>query len=82
MSLRGAMCGGIRGVDYLVYGDLFSTLVGCVFQWGVFTCVSHSFMVRVGAGRWSNLSCIVVLGVMFWHIRVSLCAPEPHGGGV
>ena len=37
-------------------------------------------MVRVGGGRWTIFSCIVVLGVMFWHIRVSLCAPEPHGG--
>ena len=37
-------------------------------------------MVRVGFGRWSNFSCIIVLGVMFWHIRVSLCASEPHGG--
>ena len=37
-------------------------------------------MVRVGAGMWSNFSCIIALGVMFWHIRVSLCALEPHGG--
>jgi hypothetical protein len=37
-------------------------------------------MVRVGIGRWSNFSCIIVLGVMFWHMLVSVCAPEPYGG--
>jgi hypothetical protein len=37
-------------------------------------------MVRVGFGRWPNFSCIIVLGVMFWHIRVSMCAPKPYGG--
>jgi hypothetical protein len=78
MSLGSAMCGGMRGVDCPVYGDVFSTLVGCVFHWGLLACVSRSFMVRVGFRRWSNFSCIDVLGVMFWHIRVSLCAPEPH----
>ena len=36
-------------------------------------------MVRMGVRRWSNLSCIIVLGVMFWHILVSMCASEPHG---
>ena len=75
------MCGGMRGVDCPVYSDMFSTLVDCVFQWDVLACVSRSFMVRVGFGRWSNFICIVVLGVMFYHICVSLCAPEPHGGG-
>jgi hypothetical protein len=65
-----------------VSGNLFSTLVGCVFQWGVLACVSRSFMVRMGVGRRSNFSCILVLGVMFWHIRVSLFAPKQHGGGV
>ena len=73
------MSGGMRGVGCPVYGDLFSTLVGCIFQYGMLACVSRSFMVRVGVGRWANFSCIAVLGVMFWHIRVSLCAPEPHG---
>ncbi len=72
------MCGGMRGVGCPMDGDLFSTLVGCVFQWGVLACVRRSFMVRVKFGRCN--SCIKVLGVMFWHIRVSLCAPEPHGG--
>ena len=43
-------------------------------------CVSRLFMVRAGVGRLSNLSCFIVLSVMFWHIRVSLCAPEPNGG--
>ena len=80
MSLGSATCGGIRDVGCPVSGDLFSTLMGCVFQWGVLACVSHSFMVRLGFGSWSNSSCIVVLGVMFWHIRVSMCALEPHGG--
>ena len=74
------MCGGMRGVSSPVSGDLFSLLVGCVFQWGVLVCVSRSFMARVGFGRWSNFICILVLGAMFWHIRVSLCALEPHGG--
>ena len=23
-------------------------------------------------------SCMIVLGVMFWHMRVSTCAPESH----
>jgi len=78
--LGSAMCGGMRGVACPVSGDMFSSLVGCVFQWGVFTCVSRSFMLRVGVGRRSIFSCIIVLGVVFWHIRVSLCAPEPHGG--
>ena len=63
-----------------VFGGLCSALVGCVFQWGVLACVSRSFIVRVGVGRWSNFSCIAVWGVMFWHIRVSLCAPAPHVG--
>ena len=80
MSLGSAMCDSMRGVSCPLSGDLFSTLVGCVFQWGVLACVSRSFMVRVGFGRWSNFSCIVLLVVMFWHIRVSLCALEPHGG--
>ena len=75
------MCSGMRFVDCPVYDGMFSTLVGCVFQWGVLACVSCSFMVRLGFGRWSNFSCIVVSGVMFWHIRFSLCAPEPHGEG-
>ena len=43
-------------------------------------CVSCSLMKRVGVGRWSNLSYIIVSGVMFWHIRICRCAPEPHGG--
>jgi len=68
-------------VNCLVSGGLFSTLAGCVFQWGVLACVSRSFMVRLGFGRWLNFSYIVVLGAMFWHIRVSLCASESHGGG-
>ena len=68
------MCDGMRGVDCPMYGGLLSKLVGCVFQWGVLACVSRSFTVRVGFGRLSNCSCIIVLGVMFWHIRVSLCA--------
>jgi len=80
VSLGSAVCGGMRGVVCPIYDGLFSKCVGC-FLWGVLTCVSRSFMVRVGVGRRSNFSCIIVLGVMFWHIRVSLCAPEPHGGG-
>ena len=70
------MRGGMSGVDFPVYADLFSTLVGCVFQWDVLACVSRWFRVRVRVGRRSNFSCIVVLGVMFWHIRVCLCAPN------
>ena len=82
MSLGSAMSGGMRDVDCPVYSGLFSTLGGCVFQWGILACVSRSFMMRMEVGRWSNLSCILVVGVMFWHIRFSRCAPEPHGGGV
>ncbi len=37
-------------------------------------------MVSVGLGSWSSLFCIVELRARFWHIRVSLKAPEPHGG--
>jgi len=65
-------------MDCPVYDDLFSMLMGCVFQWDVLACVNRSFMVRVRYGRWSNFSCIVVLGVMFWHVRVFMCALEPH----
>ena len=43
-------------------GDLFITLVGCVFQWGVLACVSRSFMVSVEFGRWSNFSFIFNVG--------------------
>ena len=80
MKLGSAMCGGMRVVDCLMSGGMCSALVGCAFQWGVLARVSRSFIVRVGVGSWSNFSCIAVLGVMFWHIRVSVCAPEPHGG--
>jgi len=80
VSLGSAMCGGMRGVDCPVSSGLFSTLMGCIFQWGVVACVSRSFMVRVGVGRRSNFSCIIVSGAVFWHIRVSRCAPEPYGG--
>jgi hypothetical protein len=75
------MCGVMRGVSCPVPDNLFSTLVSCIFQWSVSACVSRSFMVRVGFERWSNFSCIIVLGVIFWHLRFSLRAPEPHGGG-
>ena len=82
MSLGSAICGGMRGVACPLYGGLFSTLGGFVFQWGMLACVNRSFMVRMGVGRWSNLSYIIVLGFMFWHIRASRRAAEPHGGGV
>ena len=80
LSVGSDMCGGIRGVDFPMYDDLFSTLVSCVFQWGLLACVSRSFMVRVEFGRWSNFSCIVVLGVMFG-IFVFLCVPLSRMGG-
>ena len=37
-------------------------------------------MVSVGVGSWLKLFCRVSLGARFWHILVSLKAPEPQGG--
>jgi hypothetical protein len=36
-------------------------------------------MVRLGAGSWLNLFCSISLGARFWHILVSLWAPESQG---
>ena len=74
------MCGGMRDVDCPMSGGLLSKFVGCACHGGMLDCVNRSSMVWVGVGRWSNFSCIAVWGVMFWHIRVSLCAPAPHVG--
>ena len=52
-------------------------LAVCLLRWcALLVCISLSFMVRVRVGRWSNFICFIVLGVMIWHIRVSLCAPR------
>ena len=37
-------------------------------------------MVSVRAGSWLKLFCRLSLGARFWHILVSLKAPEPQGG--
>jgi hypothetical protein len=36
-------------------------------------------MVTVGVGCWSRYICSMELGVMFWHMCVSLYVPEPNG---
>jgi hypothetical protein len=75
------MCGDMRGMVCPMSFGMLSKLIGCVLQWGILACVSRSFMVKVGVGRRSNLSFILVLGIMFWHMRVFVCAPRPHGEG-
>ncbi len=42
--------------------------------------ISRLLMVRLGAGSWLNLSCSILLGARFWHILLSMWAPEPQGG--
>jgi len=74
------MCSCTRCVVCPMSGGLLSKFVGCVFQWEVLACVNRSFKVRMGVERWSNVSYIILLGSMYWIMRVSLCAPEPHRG--